>query len=394
MSIDRAERTHVDKPQPLSLYHAAMGSGGDSHIHLIKPTEHSGAHPHQAKSAEHAGAHPHHSKSADISGTPKPGQEKAADHSGTTPRAKAVDHSGTTTPTRAADHSGTTPPAKPGTTTGDITQPDKRREHDSSVQSSEDKIEAYLKKNPHDFRNVFQELGKLRKSDHNDKLFHQDLKKIDEDLQKKGLLPKLHLIEDDRYGATGKWEKGFAAVSEGKDLPGGRRAEVSTSHHAPHESHRLRNIYHHMHYKHGHWNGWNHSTEGHHGAHGGYNEQGPVGKVPTGARKELIDKALELAGLPATASNEAAVNKIVTRESGWNPNAVNNWDSNARAGHPSRGLMQAIPSTFHKFALPGLNNNINDPLSNMVACIRYAQSRYARGGRSGVEVVASRPGGY
>ncbi|HEY9717097.1 MAG TPA: transglycosylase SLT domain-containing protein [Trichormus sp.] len=95
-----------------------------------------------------------------------------------------------------------------------------------------------------------------------------------------------------------------------------------------------------------------------------------------------------------TAQNEAAVNKIVQRESGWNPNITNNWDSNARAGHPSTGLMQTIPSTFKQYAIEGYNTNIHDPLSNLVAGIRYAQARYARGGESGVAVVASRSGGY
>jgi hypothetical protein len=107
-----------------------------------------------------------------------------------------------------------------------------------------------------------------------------------------------------------------------------------------------------------------------------------------------IDKAIQLAGLPVTAANEAAVIKIVQRESSWNPNVTNHKDRNARAGHPSTGLMQTIPSTFKEYALPGYNTNIHDPLSNLVAGIRYAQAKYARGGRSGVEVVASRSGGY
>ena len=70
------------------------------------------------------------------------------------------------------------------------------------------------------------------------------------------------------------------------------------------------------------------------------------------------------------------MNLIIQHESGWNPNAINKTDSNARAGYPSQGLMQTIPSTFHKYALPGYNSNITDPLSNMVAGIRYAKARY------------------
>ena len=38
---------------------------------------------------------------------------------------------------------------------------------------------------------------------------------------------------------------------------------------------------------------------------------------------------------------------IIQHESGGNPNAINNWDSNAAAGMPSKGLMQTIDPTFN-----------------------------------------------
>src|SRR5690606_9319359 len=38
------------------------------------------------------------------------------------------------------------------------------------------------------------------------------------------------------------------------------------------------------------------------------------------------------------------------QESGGNPNAINNWDSNARRGTPSKGLMQLIDPTFNAYA--------------------------------------------
>jgi SLT domain-containing protein len=56
--------------------------------------------------------------------------------------------------------------------------------------------------------------------------------------------------------------------------------------------------------------------------------------------------------------------------------------------------MQTIPKTFEKFALPGYNTNIHDPLSNLVAGIRYAQHQYGHHGMSGVAYVAGRSGGY
>lgn len=101
-----------------------------------------------------------------------------------------------------------------------------------------------------------------------------------------------------------------------------------------------------------------------------------VGDVPEGERKELIAKALQLAGQPVTDSNLAAINTIIVKESGWNPNALNDWDSNAKAGTPSKGLMQTIPTTFSENALAGYDKNIFDPLSNIIAGIRYSVKRY------------------
>lgn len=70
------------------------------------------------------------------------------------------------------------------------------------------------------------------------------------------------------------------------------------------------------------------------------------------------------------------VRAIIQYESGGNPNAINNYDINARNGHPSQGLMQTIPSTFYGNALPGYNINILDPVSNIIAGVRYGISRY------------------
>ena len=63
-------------------------------------------------------------------------------------------------------------------------------------------------------------------------------------------------------------------------------------------------------------------------------------------------------------------------ESGGNPKAINLWDINAKRGIPSKGLMQVIDPTFKAYAMPGYNKDIYDPLSNIIASIRYAVSRY------------------
>lgn len=91
--------------------------------------------------------------------------------------------------------------------------------------------------------------------------------------------------------------------------------------------------------------------------------------------RSLAIKALKMEGQYSAANLNAMLRQIQT-ESGGNPNAINNWDINAQRGDPSRGLLQTIWSTFKAYARPGYDKNIVDPLSNMLASIRYAVSRY------------------
>lgn len=91
--------------------------------------------------------------------------------------------------------------------------------------------------------------------------------------------------------------------------------------------------------------------------------------------RKLAKKALKLTGQ----YSESNLNRLLMQmqsESSGNPNAINNWDSNAKAGIPSKGLMQVIDPTFRSYALAPYNKNIYDPLSNMIAAIRYTVSRY------------------
>jgi len=78
-------------------------------------------------------------------------------------------------------------------------------------------------------------------------------------------------------------------------------------------------------------------------------------------------------------SLEAGLTNMIQHESGGNPNSINKTDSNWVAGHPSKGLMQTIDSTFQGNALPGYNSNIYDPVSNIIAGTRYAVNRYGVG---------------
>jgi soluble lytic murein transglycosylase-like protein len=99
-----------------------------------------------------------------------------------------------------------------------------------------------------------------------------------------------------------------------------------------------------------------------------------------------VAEALQILDLPQ--SYAPGVKKIIMAESGGNPLAVNTWDSNARRGTPSRGLMQTIPSTYRHYVHPAVADRpITDPVSNITAGVRYMIDNYglrtvAAGGRS------------
>ena len=91
--------------------------------------------------------------------------------------------------------------------------------------------------------------------------------------------------------------------------------------------------------------------------------------------RSTVMQALKMTGQYSEANVERTLYQMQT-ESGGNPKAINLWDSNAKKGIPSKGLMQCIDPTFKAYAMPGFSSNIYDPLSNILASIRYAVSRY------------------
>lgn len=91
--------------------------------------------------------------------------------------------------------------------------------------------------------------------------------------------------------------------------------------------------------------------------------------------RNVAIRALKMTGQYSAGNLNALLNQMRT-ESNGNPNAINNWDINAKNGTPSKGLLQVIDPTFRQYAMPGFNSNIFDPLSNILASIRYALSRY------------------
>jgi hypothetical protein len=97
--------------------------------------------------------------------------------------------------------------------------------------------------------------------------------------------------------------------------------------------------------------------------------------IESGGLDGWIAEALQVLDLPQELSS--SVKKIVMKESGGNPRAINNWDSNARRGTPSQGLMQTIPTTYKKYVHPDFKNrSITDPVANLTAGIRYMIDQY------------------
>ena len=82
---------------------------------------------------------------------------------------------------------------------------------------------------------------------------------------------------------------------------------------------------------------------------------GPMEPV-NGDWKPVIRFAAKCMGITPPEKNVDLVSKLIKNESEGNETVVNNWDDNAKAGHPSIGLMQFIQSTFDAFAIKGYEN--------------------------------------
>lgn len=107
--------------------------------------------------------------------------------------------------------------------------------------------------------------------------------------------------------------------------------------------------------------------------------------------RPYVIKALKANGFSAAPYQVRAWMRVIARESGGNPHAVNNWDSNARAGIPSKGLVQTIEPTFRANAFKG-HHNIFNGYDDLLAGIHYMASKYGRGASAFARV--SGPEGY
>ncbi|HWM39385.1 MAG TPA: transglycosylase SLT domain-containing protein [Streptomyces sp.] len=78
-------------------------------------------------------------------------------------------------------------------------------------------------------------------------------------------------------------------------------------------------------------------------------------------------------GIPGS---HEGIKKNIMRESGGDPNAVNDWDINAKNGTPSKGLLQTIQPTFDSYHVDGTKDSVTDPVANIVAACNYAADKY------------------
>lgn len=102
-------------------------------------------------------------------------------------------------------------------------------------------------------------------------------------------------------------------------------------------------------------------------------------KAPTGYANNLdgwIRESLDVMAQHGIPGSYEGIHRNVMRESSGNPLAINNWDSNAAAGIPSKGLLQVIDPTFRAYHVPGTPMDSYDPVANITAACNYAAARY------------------
>ena len=107
--------------------------------------------------------------------------------------------------------------------------------------------------------------------------------------------------------------------------------------------------------------------------------------------KPYVIQALKANGFDASAYQVAAWMRVIQRESGGNPKAINLWDSNAKAGIPSMGLVQTIGPTFNAYKFPG-HNDVYNGYDDLLAGIHYMKAIYGSGSSAFARV--SGPEGY
>ncbi|MGW7267117.1 LysM peptidoglycan-binding domain-containing protein [Streptomyces sp. NPDC054842] len=89
-----------------------------------------------------------------------------------------------------------------------------------------------------------------------------------------------------------------------------------------------------------------------------------------------IREALDIMAQKGIPGSYDGIHRNIIRESSGNPQAINNWDSNAVAGTPSKGLLQVIDPTFAAYHVDGTSMDPYDPVANITAACNYAADKY------------------
>ncbi|GAP53197.1 transglycosylase SLT domain-containing protein [Streptomyces azureus] len=89
-----------------------------------------------------------------------------------------------------------------------------------------------------------------------------------------------------------------------------------------------------------------------------------------------IREALDIMAQKGIPGSYDGIYRNIMRESSGNPQAINNWDSNAAKGTPSKGLLQTIDPTFQAYHVDGTSWDPYDPVANITAACNYAAARY------------------
>lgn len=102
--------------------------------------------------------------------------------------------------------------------------------------------------------------------------------------------------------------------------------------------------------------------------------------------RPMVESVLKAKGQPVSLAD--TVLRRMDQESNGNPHAINDWDSNAMRGTPSKGLMQVIDPTFQAHKDPGYDD-IYDPEANLRASMNYTMATYGS-----LPAGYNRAGGY
>ncbi|MFE6756859.1 transglycosylase SLT domain-containing protein [Streptomyces sp. NPDC057684] len=102
----------------------------------------------------------------------------------------------------------------------------------------------------------------------------------------------------------------------------------------------------------------------------------PAKKSYTNNLDGWIKESLDIMAQHNIPGSYEGIHRNIMRESSGNPLAINNWDSNAVKGTPSKGLLQVIDPTFAAYHVPGTSMNSYDPVANITAACNYAADKY------------------